>query len=500
MRSAGILMHITSLPGPWGVGTMGKSAREFADFLERAGQSFWQLLPLTPTGYGDSPYQSASAFAGNPYLIDPELLVEEGLLLSEEAETGWGEDAGRVDYGLLYRKKLPLLRLAWNRFDGSADFDRFCGENGSWLADFSLYMALKEKNSGAPWYAWEPELKFREPDAIWKARQSLREEIRFYSFVQYLFFRQWKELKDYAAAKGISVIGDIPIYVPYDSVDVWTNPELFQLDETLAPTAVAGCPPDGFSEDGQLWGNPLYRWDRMNKDGYRWWLSRLRAAGKLYDVIRIDHFRGLESYWSVPYGEKTARNGCWVKGPGMDFIQAVRKELPDTRLIAEDLGYLTPEVLKLRDESGLPGMKVLQFAFDSPEPSDYLPHLYHKNTVCYTGTHDNMTTAQWLETANAETKAYAWDYMNLSREEGPVRGVIRTAMSSVSDLCVVPMQDWLRLGGEARMNFPGTFTGRNWSWRMEAPDPGLADEIRRMTVLYGRLVTKKAFSYNKNGV
>lgn len=489
MRAAGILMHITSLPGPWGVGTIGKSARAFVDFLERAGQSCWQILPLTPTGYGDSPYQSVSAFAGNPYLIDLSLLQQEGLLLPEEISgREWGKDSGRTDYGTLYQNKIPVLRLAFDRFPGGEDFDVFCRENSSWLPDYALYMALKDKNDGAPWYLWEDGLKYRDPNAVWQARQKLQTQTRFFSFVQYLFFSQWNALKCYAHDKGIRIIGDVPIYVPFDSADVWTNPELFQLDESLSPRGVAGCPPDGFSEDGQLWGNPLYDWERMEKDGYRWWCRRLTAAGKLYDVIRIDHFRGLESYWSVPYGDATARNGKWVKGPGMDLIRAIQAELPDTPIIAEDLGYLTPEVLALREESGFPGMKVLQFAFDAPD-SAYLPHLYHSNTVCYTGTHDNMTTRQWLEEAGDKTVAFASKYMCLSGLEKPVWGVIRTAMASVSDLCVIPMQDYLNLGAEARMNYPGTFTGKNWSWRGDesALNPGLADKIRELTGLYGRL-------------
>ena len=488
MRQCGILMHITSLPGPYGVGTMGRYAFEFVDFLEAAGQSCWQLLPLNPTGYGDSPYQSCSAFAGNHYLIDLDLLVEQGLLKKEEiAGICWNTREDRVDFGLLYQHRLKLLRLAFGRFADREALDAFCQEKSDWLPDFALYMALKDENCGAPWYQWEASLKTRDPDALWNARRRLQEEIRFYSFTQYVFYSQWEALHCYAEEKGISVIGDVPIYVPLDSVDVWTDTELFQLDDTLTPTAVAGCPPDAFTQDGQLWGNPLYRWDKMKKDGYRWWLRRLRAAGKLYDRVRLDHFRGFEAYWSVPFGDATARNGKWVKGPGMDFISTVKAELPQLKLIAEDLGYLTPEVLQLRDESGFPGMKVLEFAFDSPEPSDYLPHRYIHSTVCYTGTHDNMPLGQWLETAGEQTLAYAYEYMHLTQQEGPVWGVIRTAYSSVSDLCIIQLQDCLELGGEARMNFPGT-TENNWTWRVQ---PGscnvcLARKLRRMARLYGR--------------
>ncbi len=493
MRESGILMHITSLPGPYGVGTMGKNAHDFIDFLSNAGQSNWQMLPLNPTGYGDSPYQSCSTFAGNHYLIDLDMLVEEGLLLAQElASVCWGDREDRVDFGLLYENRLGVLRMAYSRFDDAQALDHFMEENSSWLPDFALYMALKDAFGGKPWYQWEEGLKRREADAVWNARQKLREEIRFYCFVQYLFYKQWDALRVHASQKDIRIIGDVPIYVPLDSVEVWCSPELFQLDEKMEPEAVAGCPPDAFSEDGQLWGNPLYRWDIMKKDGYLWWIRRLAAAGKLYDVVRLDHFRGFESYWAVPYGDATARNGKWIQGPGMDFVNAVKEALPELRLIAEDLGFLTQEVLDLRDASGFPGMKVLEFAFDSREPSEYLPHTYIQNTVCYTGTHDNMTMGQWLDTAPAEAVAYAKAYMCLSEEEGFVQGVIRTALGSVSNLCVIPLQDWLGLGAEARMNTPGT-TGNNWVWRTlpGSYSDDLAKKIYGLTRLYGRLADKE---------
>ena len=489
MRSSGILMHITSLPGNTGVGTMGKEAFAFVDFLKKAGQSKWQLLPLTPTGYGDSPYQSCSTFAGNPYLIDLPKLVEEGLLTREEIDSvTWCAREDRVDFGIQYNNKNRVLRLAYNRFAGGGEFERFCVENGSWLPDFALFMALKDA-TGKSWYDWEDGLKFRDPDAIWNARNKLKDEIRFYSFVQYVFSRQWNALRGYAKDAGISIIGDVPIYVPYDSVEVWASPELFQLDAALRPTDVAGVPPDAFTADGQLWGNPLYRWDEMRRDGYSWWLRRLAAAGKWYDTVRLDHFRGFESYWAVPYGAPNARGGHWVKGPGMDFITTLKKGLPGLSLIAEDLGYLTQEVLDLRDDSGYPGMKVLGFAFDSREPSDYLPHTYTRNSVCYTGTHDNMTTRQWFDTADADAVAYAREYMCLNEAEGDVWGTIRTAMATVSDMAIVPMQDYLDLGGQARMNFPGTLTDANWTWRAEAGfmTDELSERIRRLTRLYGRL-------------
>ena len=494
MRKSGILMHITSLPGPYGVGTMGKEAFRFVDFLKEACQSFWQILPLTPTGYGDSPYQSCSTFAGNPYLIDLRKLVDAGLLRKEELEgITWFDREETVHYGILYNNREKVLRQAYSRFADGEALDAFCRENANWLSDFALFMALKKKYQGKPWYEWEKNLKFREPDTLWDTRHELAEDIRFYSFVQYLFYGQWTALREYAHDAGVKIIGDVPIYVPYDSVEVWKNPELFQLDEALAPTAVAGCPPDAFSEDGQLWGNPLYRWDEMEKSDFAWWVDRLGAAGKLYDVVRLDHFRGFEAYWAVPYGDTTARNGKWVKGPDSKFVRTIQEKLPQLALIAEDLGFLTQEVLDLRDNSGLPGMKVLQFAFDSRDPSDYLPYTYPVNSVCYTGTHDNMTTRQWFETATEEAVKYAAEYMALTKKEGYVWGVIRTAMSSVSRLCVIPLQDCLDLGGEARMNFPGTQTSANWTWRAKdgAYHTALAKKLRALTVLYGRAQEEK---------
>ena len=489
MRECGTLLHITSLPGKYGVGTMGKQARSFVDFLKRSGQSYWQILPLTPTSYGDSPYQSCSAYAGNHYLIDLELLVEEGLL--NEAELSaitWSERDDKADFGLLYQNRLKVLKLAFERYGDQPEFREFRHHNGSWLPDYALFMALKDENKGLPWYQWPKPLRFRDPDAMWEARCRLRSEIQLYSFVQFLFFRQWTELRCYAHDSGVKIIGDVPIYVPLDSVEVWSSPELFQLDGDLKPTRVAGCPPDGFSADGQLWGNPLYRWDRMEEDGYTWWINRLRAAGTLYDVIRLDHFRGFEAYWSIPYGDKTARGGKWVKGPGLPFIRFIQKNLPELEMIAEDLGFLTQEVLDLRDDSGYPGMKVLGFAFDGCGPCAYLPHVYPSNCVCYTGTHDNMTTKQWFDTAKEEAVAFAKAYMALTEQEGLVWGTVRTAMSSPAELCIIQMQDYLNLGAEARMNLPGTVSDRNWTWRMEdgALTDALAKRIHTLATLYDR--------------
>lgn len=490
MRESGVLMHITSLPGPYGIGTMGAKAYEFADFLEAAGQKCWQILPLSPTSYGDSPYQSTSSFAGNPYLIDLDILVEQGLLDQQEiAEVCWCQREDKVDFGLMYQNRWPVLRKAFSRFAGCVEFDEFCRDNRQWLEDFALFMALKDAQGGKPWYLWDKGLKFREKEALLKAREELADEIRFQCFVQYMFFRQWKALRSYVNGKGIRIIGDVPIYVPLDSADVWADPALFQLDEDLMPTAVAGCPPDGFSEDGQLWGNPLYRWDVMESDGFCWWIRRLGAAGKLYDTVRLDHFRGFQDYWAVPYGDATARNGKWIKGPGKKLMGAVKEQLSYLDIIAEDLGFMTQEVLDLRDSSGFPGMKILQFAFYGKKPEPYQPHKYPNNCVCYTGTHDNLTTRQWFEETEADVVDYARRYMGLTREEGYVWGMIRAAFSSVADLAVIPMQDYLELGAEARMNSPGLLSDCNWTWRLKDGiiNNTLTKRIRDLTALYDRL-------------
>ena len=490
MRSSGILMHITSLPGPYGIGTMGKYAFDFVDFLEKAEQSYWQILPLNPTGFGNSPYQSCSSFAGNHYLIDLDLLVDQGLLRQEELNgIQWCRENDRVDFGLLHQHRLKVLYQAFKRHGETEEFAQFRAENDSWLPDFVAYTGLKEKFGGKPWYQWPDRLRAYSAEAVSEAWEYLGHDgIQFYCFVQYLFYQQWNALRGYAHEKGIQIIGDVPIYVPLDSVDVWKEPKLFQLDENLDPKVVAGCPPDAFAEDGQLWGNPIYDWVSMKKTGFEWWIRRLAAAGRLYDVVRLDHFRGLESYWAIPYGDATARNGRWVQGPGIAFIEAVQKKLPNLRMVAEDLGYVTEEVQALRDGSGYPGMKVLQFAFDVREPSNYLPHTYTSNTVCYTGTHDNMTMRQWFETADEESVGYAAEYMNLSEREGFVWGAIRSAFASVSDLCIVQMQDYLNLGQEGRMNLPGTLSDFNWTWRGkdDIMSVALSMRIAKMTKLYGR--------------
>lgn len=490
MRSAGILMHISSLPSPYGIGTMGKAARQFAQFLQRAGQHYWQILPIGQTGFGNSPYQCCSTCAGNPYLIDLDLLIEDGLLLAQEVRAiDWESHAERVDYEFQSSVRFGLLRRAFQR--GADRYEReisdFRCEN-PWVEDYALFLAVRESRGGESWEHWPEELRLRRRGVKESYATVLAEEMNFYIFVQFLFDRQWRDLRAYVHSLGIEIIGDLPIYVPYDSCDVWANPELFQLDAQGRPTAVAGCPPDYFSEDGQLWGNPLYDWDKMRQDGYRWWMERIRSAAKLFDVIRIDHFRGLESYWSVPAGEETARNGKWVKGPDHDFTAAISRNFPQLRLIAEDLGFLTPEVIRLQRDSGYPGMKVLEFAFVPYEPSSYLPHNYERNCICYSGTHDNETLGQWLASLNEETAAYVAEYLGVRTREECHWGVLRAGMASVADTFIAQMQDYLELGAEARMNEPGTVGAENWSWRVDETmlTDALADKIARLTRMYER--------------
>ena len=490
-RTSGILMPISSLPSPHGIGTLGAEARKFVDFLADAGQSWWQILPVGPTSYGDSPYQSFSAYAGNPYLIDLDLLCEDGLLTPAEVNAvSWGTDPARVDYSAIYNGRFPLLHLAMERgWERDADkVKAFSEENDAWLPDYALFMALKRHFGMNAWTEWPDEdIRLRRPEAVARYREELADDIRLFTYIQYLFFRQWEALRAYAHEKGIGIIGDLPIYVAMDSADVWADPRAFQLDERNVPAEVAGVPPDYFTADGQLWGNPLYDWDAMKADGYTWWIRRIAGASRLYDILRIDHFRGLESYWAVPYGETTAKVGRWVKGPGMDLMNVLTEKFPNIQFIAEDLGYLTPEVRQLLEDSGLPGMKVLQFAFDSREAANYLPHTYPRHCVCYAGTHDNSTLMGWKDEAAPADIAMAREYLGLHDEEGFNWGVLRGGQSSVADLFIAQMQDYLGLGSEARMNTPGILGG-NWQWRML---PGqITDEltarIARMTSLYGR--------------
>ncbi len=491
MRKSGILLHITSLPSPHGIGTMGREAFAFAEFLHAARQRYWQMLPLGPTGFGDSPYQSFSSFAGNPYLIDLTLLTEDGLLSPGEADAAdWGNDARRVDYNAIFRHRYALLRRAYRRgyARDAAQVDAFMRENAHWLPDYALFMALKAHFSMRAWMEWEDaDIRLRKPEALVRYRELLFDDIQFHAYVQYLFFSQWAALKAYCGALNISLIGDLPIYVALDSADVWARPENYLLDEARRPAYVAGVPPDYFSATGQLWGNPIYDWAHMREDGYAWWMRRIEASAGLFDVLRIDHFRGLESYWRVPYGNETAQNGEWVRGPGPGFVQTLKGNFPNLPIIAEDLGFLTEDVHALLKSAGYPGMRVLQFAFDSREESRYLPHTYEPHCVCYTGTHDNNTAAGWMHDGDPEAVGYADEYLGLNAQEGLHWGIIRGGMSSVAELFIAQMQDYLGLGAQARMNTPSTLGG-NWQWRMlpgEA-DAALSEKIARYTKMYGR--------------
>ena len=490
MRSAGILMPISSLPSPCGIGSLGQAARDFVDFLAAAGQSYWQILPICPTSYGDSPYQSFSSFAGNPYFIDLDTLADRGFLdPSDYRDINWGDDPAKVDYGRMYENRFSVLRRACSRM-GRGDLFELRGvlPNARWLDDYALFMALKDKFGGASWFQWPEELRRRDPAALRAAKQELREEIRFWTTVQLLFFNQWWNLKEYANGKGVSIIGDLPIYVAGDSADVWANRTQFQLDENLLPTEVAGCPPDGFAADGQLWGNPLFDWERMREDGYQWWLERVAFQLEIYDVLRIDHFRGFDSYYAIPYGEATAKNGRWRPGPGLDFFRAVHEKLGRQNIIAEDLGFLTDPVRELLRETGYPGMKVLELAFDSRDPAPgYLPHCYPANCVAYPGTHDNDTILGWLAHADPKDAAFAKAYLRLNRREGYHWGMMRAAWASPADLAVIQAQDLLGLGSEARLNTPSPLGG-NWQWRAlpGAFPPRLARRLRREMEVYQR--------------
>jgi len=489
-RSSGILCHISSLPSKYGIGTLGKEAYAFADFLSRARQTYWQMLPLGPTSYGDSPYQSASTFAGNPYFIDLEQLLDEGLLTAEElSSVDWGSDPAFVDYGKIFEHRSDMLHLAFRRActrDMHA-VTAFYEANREWLDGYALFCAVKAQFGMRAWQEWDEDIRFRTSEGIEKYRTLLKEEIDYHIYVQYLFYSQWSALRGYLAEKGIRVIGDVPIYVPYDSADVWEHPELFQLDEERRPRCVAGVPPDYFSAVGQLWGNPLYDYDRMAEDGFAWWKKRIQAAAKLFDVIRIDHFRGIESYWSVPFGEETAINGSWQPGPGMALVDAIKAACPEVDIIAEDLGVLTPAVKQLVSRSGFPGMRVLQFGMAPHDVSMHRPHNCPKHAVFYTGTHDNETAQGWLDTAPAEDVAFAVDYLNLSEREGLCFGLARGVWASAADLAIVQIQDLLGLSSASRMNTPGLASG-NWRFRLlpNALNDALADRIAHYMYLYAR--------------
>ncbi|HIZ46085.1 MAG TPA: 4-alpha-glucanotransferase [Candidatus Olsenella pullistercoris] len=494
MRSSGVLMPVTSLPSPWGVGTMGAEARAFVDFLARSGMAVWQVLPIVPTSYGDSPYQSFSTYAGNPYLIDLDDLATEGLLRRDEyAQLAWGDDLGRVDYGALHRLRFGVLRHAVGRLERlmPIELDAFCAREAAWLDDYALFMALKDAHGGASWTTWEDDLRLRRAGALDRAREELAGEVDFWKGVQCLFFRQWARLREHAAAHGVQIMGDVPFYVALDSADVWSHPEQFQLDDDLRPREIAGVPPDGFSAIGQLWGNPLFAWDRMKADGYEWWCSRVAFQLRLYDILRIDHFRGFDSYFAIPASAVTAADGHWRKGPGIELFRVLEDKVGRCRIVAEDLGYLTDSVRQLLADSGYPGMRVLEFAFDTRDGTgaEYLPFAYPANSVAYVGTHDNDTALGWLETAPVADARLAREYLHLDAAEGEGWGMMRGIWASAADLAVVQMQDLLGLGSEARLNTPSTLGGANWCWRALPgfASEALAERVRHQLAIYHRL-------------
>ncbi len=492
MRANGILMHLSSLPSPYGIGTMGQAARDFVDFLAEAGQTYWQLLPVCPTSYGDSPYQSFSTFAGNPYFIDLDLLAEHGLLKTEEyAHINWESEPASVNYGALYEKRYPVLRLAVRRFleQPESDFADFCKREALWLEDYALFMTLKEHHGGLAWLNWPAPLRDRDAAALANVRNECAEELNFWRVVQYLFFAQWNALRTYANERGISIIGDLPIYVSLDGVDVWAHPELFQLDENHVPCEVAGCPPDGFSADGQLWGNPLFDWDRLEQNDFDWWVRRIEFLCHVYNMLRIDHFRGFDCYYAIPYGDTTAHRGHWKDGPGMKLFRAVERQIGKQPIIAEDLGFLTDSVRQLLKDSTFPGMKVLQFAFDSRDGNgaEYLPCNYPTHCVAYTGTHDNDTVLGWFTSAEPDDVEMARKYLKLTGTDDHW-AMMEALWESEAELTVVQAQDILGLGSEARMNTPST-VGKNWRWR-SLPGvftPELAQRLRKYMKQFNRL-------------
>lgn len=489
-RANGVLMHISSLPGNTGIGTLGKNAYSFVDFLKKSSQTYWQILPIGPTSYGDSPYQSFSTFAGNPYFIDFELLEEQGLLVREDYENvNWGGSDACVDYGTLYIQRHILFEKIQINFEKNipVDFYDFCENNAFWLDNYSLFMAVKDAHNGDSFLSWEEDIVRRDPEAVKNWTEKCTSRINYYKMLQYLFFTQWNNLKKYANDSGIKIIGDIPIYVAADSADVWSNPEQFMLDGNYKPLEVAGCPPDGFSADGQLWGNPVYNWEFMKNDGYGWWKKRLEMSLKNYDVLRIDHFRGFDSYYCIPYGDKDAKNGVWRQGPGAALFEEIKKTYGELSIIAEDLGFLTDSVRQMLTAVGYPGMKVLQFAFDSRESSEYLPFSYTKNSVVYTGTHDNDTIKGWMKSASVQDFEYAKRYLRTNDDEFP-KEMMLAAMESVSNTCILCMQDLIGLDGFARMNRPSS-VGENWKWRASANQ--ITDDVSNFLKTYTEMYQRK---------
>ena len=492
-RVSGVLMPITSLPSPYGIGTIGKEARKFADFLKAAGQTIWQILPVGPTSYGDSPYQSFSTYAGNPYMIDLDTLVKEGLLTKAQIKKFfWGDNDEEIDYGAIYESRFKVLKIAYDKFkegDQKA-FNSFKRKNAKWIKDYALYMAVKLHFGNKAWPEWEDEsIRVREEKAIRRYTRKFKEEIDFWKWVQFKFYEQWEDFRAYVNGKGIKILGDMPIYVAMDSADTWANPDVFWLDEERKPVCVAGCPPDYFSETGQLWGNPLYDWKYLKSTGYEWWMNRIAAADKLFDITRIDHFRAFDTYYAIPFGAENAINGEWKNGPGIDFFHVMNDTLGDIQIVAEDLGELFDSVQELLKESGYPGMKVLEFAFADDDENDFLPPNYTENCVVYTGTHDNDTSAGALGQMNATDRALFGDYLGLEGREPRAEDMIRAALTSVADTAIIPAQDLLGLDSWARMNTPGT-AGSNWTWRMRKGDLRegcpILEHLKRLTEITGR--------------
>lgn len=492
-RASGVLLPVSSLPSKYGIGCFSKEAYKWIDQLKEAGQSYWQILPLAPTSYGDSPYQSFSSFAGNPYFIDLEQLIQEGVLTEEECSSAdFGDNPSYVEYGKIYENRFSLLRKAYERSNITSvpEYHTFIQENAYWLDDYALFMAVKGRFNGVSWDKWAEDIRKRWGFALDYYREQCYFDIEFYKYLQFTFRKQWDKLKKYANENGIEIIGDIPIYVAFDSADAWASPELFQFDANSQPTAVAGCPPDAFSATGQLWGNPLYRWDYHRYTGYAWWCTRLAHCFKMYDVVRIDHFRGFDEYFSIPYGAETAIGGHWEKGPGIELFRTLDAKLGKKQIIAEDLGFMTPTVEQLLADSGYPGMKVLEFAFDPREETNYLPHSYDRNCVVYTGTHDNETLVQWYKGLDEESKAFAEEYMNNAHipAEEKYWDFVRLAMMSSANTCITPVQDFLGLDEEARINHPSTI-GKNWKWRMDSEmlSKEMIEKIYKLTKISARL-------------
>jgi len=488
-RSSGILLHISSLPGKYGIGTLGKEALEFVDFLRKSGQKLWQIFPLGPTGFGDSPYQTFSAFAGNPLLIDFNILINDRLLDQRDLGTFPYFSDSKIDFGKLINEKDRILRIAFNNFSINVQYNNFNLVESDWLDDYALFMSLKKHFQGVSWSHWDQDIKLREPNAIDYYKEKLLNEIKYHKFLQFIFFQQWDELHNYASKNNIKIVGDIPIFIGFDSADAWVNSEIFFFDKNGQPTKVAGVPPDGFSETGQLWGNPLYHWKKMEETGFEWWIKRFESSLKLTDILRIDHFIGFVNYWAVPYGEKTAENGRWEKAYGEKLFKQVQKKLGELPIISEDLGVLTQEVVNLRNKYGFPGMKVLQFAFYDGMEGGFLPHNFSENFVVYTGTHDNETTRGWFSNLPNNIREFVCNYLNFSGDESEIaEKLIETAWESIAVFAIAPMQDFLNLDNNARMNYPG-IAGGNWQWRMKKNflTDELADKIFKLTEKYERI-------------